>query len=299
MKYIYYPGCSLKSTGRPYEESLLAVFKELQIPMEELHDWNCCGATSYMSVDELKAFGLAARNLALAESQNGINGNGDPDVHIVAPCSACYLVLIKTERYLKEYKNERKAVIKGLKTIGLDYNGKAVIRHPVDVLFNDIGLESIAKHIKKPLKGIKVASYYGCQMIRPFELFDPVHYPVTLDLLVDKLGATPLDWPLKTRCCGGSLTGTLHEAGMRLNYRLLSEAKNRGADMIITTCPLCQFNLECYQDRISSYTGKKIEMPILYFTQLVGLALGIPEKKLGIHRSFIRFPNFQALEMEV
>jgi len=285
MKYIYFPGCSLRSTGRAYEESMLAVFKALEIPLEELSDWNCCGATSYVSIDETKAFVLAARNLALAELQSD---NGTTE--IIAPCSACYLVLTKTQHYLNNYPDINQKVESAMGEVGLHYQGKAKVRHPLDVLVNDYGLDRLAKRVKVPLKGLKVASYYGCQVVRPFHTFDHSHYPESMDRLMAAIGAQPVDWPLKTRCCGGSLTGTIQEAGLRLNRLLLKEAQKREADVVTTCCPLCQHNLECYQERINRTYDEKIDMPVGYFTQLLGIALGLDEKDLGIHRLFRKLP---------
>ena len=281
MNYLYYPGCSLHSTGKAYQESMLAVFKALEVPLEELEDWNCCGATSYFSIDETEAFALATRNLELAENQSG---NGD--ANLIAPCAACYLVLTKTQHYLTTYPDIKKKVNNALDTVGLHYDGKTKVRHPLDALVNDYGLAKIAKRVKKPLKGLKVACYYGCQVVRPFALFDDPLYPTTMDRLVKALGGEPIDWPLKTRCCGGSLTGTIQEAGLRLSRALLLDAQKRKADIIVTCCPLCQHNLECYQGRINRKMKDHIDLPVAYFTQLMGVALDIPEKELGIGRLF-------------
>lgn len=281
MKYLSYPGCSLRSTGRAYEESIVAVFKALDIEYEELNDWNCCGATSYVSIDETDAFALAARNLALAELQSK-----EESINLIAPCSACYLVLSKTERYLEDYPDVSANVNAKLDKAGLRYHGRVNVRHPLDVLVNDYGLENIAGRVKYPLKGLKVASYYGCQVVRPFAKFDHTHYPMTMDVLVKTLGAEAIDWPLKTRCCGGSLTGTTQEAGLRLNRLLLKEAQKRGADIMLTCCPLCQHNLECYQGRINRTYEEDFDLPVAYFTQLIGVALGLSEKNLGMHRLF-------------
>lgn len=286
MNYLFYPGCSLRSTGRAYEESMNEVFDAVGIHLEEIRDWNCCGATAYASIDERKAFALAARNLALAEAQR--SGSNGSRVDIIAPCSACYLVLSKTRHYLEEYEEVRKEVGAGLAEAGLRYTGVANVRHPLDVLINDIGLAAIAKMVKRPLKGMKIASYYGCQVVRPFATFDHPQYPTTMDKLMAALGATPVDWPLKTRCCGGSLTGTIPEAGLRLNRALLKEAQKRGADAVVTCCPLCQHNLECYQGKINRRYEEAIDIPVAYFTQLMGIAFGLDEKRLGLKRLFRR-----------
>ena len=282
MKYLYYPGCSADGTGRAYEESLLPVFEALGIEMEELKDWNCCGATAYMAVDEAKAFALSARNLALAEDQFA----GESEINIVAPCNACYLGLLKAKHYTEDDPKIGKTIKGALKAAQLEYKGKAKVRHPLDLLVNDYGIDKIKEHAKKPLKGMKVAAYYGCQMVRPYSEFDDQYNPATMDKVLEAVGAEIIDWPHKTRCCGGSLTWST-EAGLRLNYIILKEAKRRGADVIATCCPLCQFNLECFQDKIRSKYEKDLEISIAYFTQILGLGLGIDEKKLALNRLFV------------
>jgi heterodisulfide reductase subunit B len=284
MAYLYFPGCSLKGTGRAYEESLRAVFEALGAPLMELEDWNCCGATAYMSIDERQAFALAARNLALAEAQNPSPADG---VELIAPCSACYLVLLKTQQCLATDASLCQRISTALKEEGLCYRGRVRIRHPLDVLVHDIGLQELSRRVQHPLRGMRVACYYGCQIARPYALFDDPHRPTTLDDLVRALGAEPVDWALRTHCCGGSLTGTLPEVGLRLNYLLLREAQRRGADCIITVCPLCQFNLEAYQDQIRRRYPDLNAMPVLYFTQLIGLAMGLPPQALGMQRLMV------------
>jgi heterodisulfide reductase subunit B len=290
INYLYYPGCSLHSTGRAYEESMLAVFRALEIPLEELDDWNCCGATSYFSIDETEAFTLATRNLELAENQSGNGG-----ANLVAPCAACYLVLTKTQHYLTKYPDIKQKVNDALDSVGLHYEGKTKVRHPLDVLVNDYGLENIAKRVKRPLRGLRVGCYYGCQVVRPFAVFDDPLYPTTMDRLVKALGAEPIEWPLKSRCCGGSLTGTIQEVGLRLSRALLLDAQRRKADIVVTCCPLCQHNLECYQGRINRAMNDHINLPVAYFTQLMGVALGLSEKELGIQRLFKK-PRFSPAE---
>ncbi len=287
MKYIYYPGCSLKSTGKLYEESLLAVFDALDIKYEELNDWNCCGATAYMAVDEKKAFVLAARNLALAEQQF----RDEEEVNIVAPCSACYMILLKTQKFLEDNPEDMAVIKTALKESGLEYKAKAKVRHPIDVFINDIGEQEIIKRITKPLKGIRVASYYGCQTVRPYSTFDDQRNPVTMDKLFKAAGAEIVDWSMKTRCCGASLTGTIQEVALPLSYIILHEAKKRRADVVTTACSLCQFNLECYQTNIDNKFKTDTKIDVIYFTQLLGLALGLEPKKLGINRLFVQPEN--------
>ena len=294
MKYLYYPGCSLKSTGKAYDESLRAVFAALEIPLEEVEDWSCCGATAFMSIDEHKAFALAARNLALAERQ-GAAADGD-GVQMLAPCSACYLVLTKSRKYFEQYDEVREQTTRALSAAGLEYRGTVRVRHPLDVLVNDYGVNAIAKHVKRSMKGLRVASYYGCQVTRPFAAFDDPFYPTSMDRIMEATGAAAIDWPLKTRCCGGSLTGTIPEAGLRLNNHLLVEAVKREADAIVTCCPLCQFNLECYQKEIGGRYNTDVAVPVMYFTQFLGLALGLGEKELGIGRLFVPPQFHDAME---
>lgn len=278
MKYSYFPGCSLRGTGRAYEESLLPVFRHLGIELEELPDWNCCGATAYMSVDEQSACVLAARNLALAEQAG--------DRPLLAPCSACYLVLNKAKHYFHEYPAMAATVTRSLHRGGLTYRGNTPVRHPLDVLLHDVGLEAVRSRVVRPLKGLRVAAYYGCQIVRPYATFDDARDPTSMDRLIEALGATPVRWPLKTKCCGGSLTGTIPEAGLRLAYILCKEALKRGASAIATVCPLCQFNLDAYHHDIAR-TWEDVRIPTVYFTQLMGLAFGLPESELGLARGFV------------
>jgi heterodisulfide reductase subunit B len=286
MNYLYYPGCSLRSTGKPYDESLRATFTALGVTLEELNDWNCCGATAYISVDEAKAFALSARNLCLAERQAGSAWKGP--VNLVTPCSACYSLTLKTQHYLVSNPEVRKTIEEALEAIGLRCEGRVQPRHPLDVLVNDIGLEKVKARVAKPLDGLRVACYYGCAIVRPYATFDSQWNPTSMDRLVEALGGTPIDWTMKTRCCGGALTGTIREVGLRLNQLLLKEAKRKGADILITTCPLCQFDLECFQDDIKETFKEDISMPVAYFTQLVGLSFGIAEKELGVQRLFVQ-----------
>lgn len=280
MKYAYFPGCSLKGTGKAYEESLVPVMKHLGVELQELDDWNCCGATAYMAVDEGKACAAAARNLAIAEKA----GLGQ----VLAPCSACYLVLNKAQHYLQDYPALRQTVTNALGSVGLKCSGHIPVRHPLDILTNDVGLDAIKQKVTRPLKGLKVAPYYGCQIVRPYATFDDQANPVTMDRLIEALGATVVKWPLKTKCCGGSLTGTLPEAGLRLSYILLKEALKRGADVIATVCPLCQFNLDAYHGKIAAQ-WEPVRVPTVYFSQLMGLAFNLPDHQVVLNRGIIPF----------
>jgi heterodisulfide reductase subunit B2 len=278
MKYSYFPGCSLRGLGRAYEESLLPVMRHLGIDLLELDDWNCCGATAYMSVDEHEASVLAIRNLAISERQGSYD--------LMTPCSACYLVLNKAKHNTKDFPDIRDNVQRALQSVGMKYKGTTNVRHPLDILFHDVGVEAIRQKVVRPLTGLKVAPYYGCQVVRPYATFDEAWNPITMDRIIEALGAEIVHYPLKTKCCGGSLTGTVPEAGLRMCYILLKEAVRRGANVIATVCPLCQFNLDGYHDQIARRWGAA-RIPTVYFTQLMGLAFGLEPKQLGLQRHFV------------
>ncbi len=252
--------------------------RALGVELQELEDWNCCGATAYMAVDEVRACLLAARNLALA-------GRAGPR-ELLAPCSACYLVLNKTQHYVQESPVMREAVQKALRAAHLSYPEDLPVRHPLDVLVHEVGLPEIKRRVTRPLTGLKVAPYYGCQIVRPYSTFDDQANPTTMDRLLEALGATVVRYPLKTKCCGGSLTGTLPEVGLRLAQILLKEALVRGADVIATVCPLCLFNLDSYHPQIAARFGP-VPRPTVYFTQLMGLAFGLPARQLGLQRALV------------
>jgi heterodisulfide reductase subunit B len=274
--YLYFPGCSLKATGVAYEESMLELFRILELPLRELEDWNCCGATSYMAIDEESAFQLSARNLSLARQ----NGNHD----LMAPCAACYLVLRKTQDYVQKYPKVHRHVAASLEAAGLPMMDGVQVRHPLEVLYNDVGLEKLESKVVRRWRGGPAACYYGCQAVRPYSEVDKAHRPTRMDEILKAVGVPTVDYSLKTKCCGGALTGTIHDVGVRLNYLLLKEAARKGANAIVTLCPLCQFNLDAYQVEIRKESGESFDTPILYFTQVLGWALGADPGKLGIHR---------------
>ncbi len=275
--YVYFPGCSLKGTGRAYEESLLILFRLLNVKLKELEDWNCCGATSYMSIDEESAFALSARNLALAQKTGSDQ--------VLAPCAACYLVLRKTQDYVQRYPEIRERVTASLKATGLPLADQVKTRHPLEVLYKDVGLDRIRSKVVRKWTGGPIACYYGCQAVRPYAEVDTVLNPMRMDELMEAVGIPTIRWALKSKCCGGSLTGTMHSVGLRLNYNLLKEAARKGAKALVTLCPLCQFNLDAYQSEIRKKMQENLDLPVFYFTQLLGWALGGEPRALGIHRT--------------
>ncbi len=279
--YLYYPGCSLKGSGAPYEKSLLAVFGALGETLKEIPDWNCCGATAYLSVDQDMAVAMAARNLALAEKLDGQD--------VIAPCSGCYLSLVKAKATLEEAPDVRARVTAALEKVGLPYEGRVSVRHPLDVLLTDVGPDALKKRVTRPLKNLRVAPYYGCAILRPYPAVPSPHAPHSLEDLCRVVGATPVDYPNKARCCGGMLTAGVQSVGLRLVEILLCEAKAADVEAIVTTCPLCQYNLEVYQDRICKAKGTDVHLPILYFTQMLGMAFGLDDHALGLDQ-LLRVP---------
>lgn len=279
MKYTYYPGCSLEASGKEYDMSFREVAKGLDMELVEVEDWNCCGATAAYSVNDLLSHALTARNIALAEKEGH---------DMIAPCSECYHKQFKTNKAIHHNPDKKDKINKALDGTGLKVEGKINIKHPVDVFINDIGAEKITEKVTKKLEGLKVASYYGCVMTRPDGIFDSPEYPTAMDKIVKALGATPVDFrEFKTKCCGGPVLITKEDAAYDLTAVLLGKAKEFDADIIITACPLCHMMLDAKQPDIELALKKKYGVPILYISQLMGLAMGIEPKKLGLDKNFV------------
>jgi len=278
-QYAYYPGCSLESMATSYNLSTLEVAQALGVDLKEIKDWNCCGATAYFPVDELLAHTLVARNLALAE-QDGLSD-------FVAPCSACYKNAYFTNAYLKKDPDLAEHINYALEADNLHVNGTMNVRHLIEVFIEDVGLEEIKRKATHPLKGLRVAPYYGCQLLRPRKENENVENPQFFENLLSAVGAEPVDYPSKTRCCGGSLIVTNRKAALDMVHVLLQDAVNRKADVIATTCPMCNVNLEVYQGQVNREFGKQFAIPVMYFTQLMGVAFGIKPAKLGIGKEVV------------
>jgi heterodisulfide reductase subunit B len=283
MRYGYYPGCSLGSTARPYDISTRAIAGPLGIELEEIEDWNCCGSAEYMAINKTAAYALIGRNLALAAKQADFKG-------LIAPCSACYLNLKKTDNYMGKYPKIRADTNEALAAGGLSYEpGTVRVQHLIDTVVHDVGYEAIAEKVVKPLKGLRLAPYYGCLIVRPeFEEGDNPEYPMHLDKLLATLGATVVDFPLKAHCCGGHMTQVSTDVAYELIRRLLQNAADYDADAIVTLCPMCQLNLDAYQGNVNREFGTQFKMPILYFTQMIGLAIGLDPKELGIGKEIVQ-----------
>lgn len=283
MRYGYYPGCSLAHMAQPYETSTKAIAGRLGIELMEIEDWNCCGASEYIALNKSAAYALIGRNLAIAATQGGFD-------QLVAPCSACYLNLRKTDHYMSKYPRLAEVTNEALAAGGLSYQpGSLTIRHLIDVVVNDVGNEAISEMVIRPLTGLRVAPYYGCLVVRPsFDgTFDDPEYPTHLDELMSSLGAEVVDFPLKTHCCGGHMTQISAETAFELIRRLLQNAAEYQADVIVTLCPMCQLNLDAYQDQVNHHFGTDYHLPVLFFTQMIGLALGMEPGELGIGQELV------------
>lgn len=281
MKYSYFPGCSLEKNAAAYHISTMAVAQPLGMEFVEIEDWNCCGATEYISLNLTAAYALIARNLAQATKNEGIQ-------QLVAPCSACYLNLRKTDKYMADSPSLSGKVNQALAAGDLSYvPGTIKVRHLLDVIVNDIGYDEVAARVTRPLTGLRVAPYYGCMIVRPEfgsngDLFDNTEYPKTLDKLLKTLGAEVIDFPLKAHCCGGHMTQISESTGFELIRSIVKAASDYQADLIVTLCPMCQLNLDAFQPAMNRYVKANYKVPVLFFTQMMGLAFGVDADKLGI-----------------
>jgi len=264
----YYPGCSLHGTAREYDESIQGVSNLLEIQLHELENWTCCGASSAHCTDEALAVALPARNLAIAEKSNR---------ELLVPCVACYNRFKVAEKEVKDHPENP----------DISYRGTVPIRYALDFFCEEPLLEEVKKKRVKPLHGLKVVCYYGCLTVRPPKLTAIKEYenPQHMDRLMELLGAEPLPWSYKTDCCGASLVMSRTDIVRKLSHHLLSMAREAEADCIVTGCPMCQANLDTRQEELEKEGGGKYRLPILYFTELMGLALGHKEVKkwLGRH----------------
>ncbi len=283
-KFLFYPGCSMESSAKAYDESLQEVLKPLGLDFETIEDWNCCGATEYVGISLTPAYALIGRNLALAANQ------ADGTDTVVASCSACYLNLAKADHYMAERPKLNNNVNTALAAGNLNYTpGTLKIRHLLDIIVNEVGVEEIKKNVVRPLKGLRVAPYVGCMVPRPdYEhRWSDTEYPTELDRLLKALGADVIDFPLKTHCCGGHMTQIGPDVAFELIRRLISAADQYHADMMVTLCPMCQLNLDAYQAETNRYFKTNYHMPIMFFTQLIALAFGVDPVKAGFGREIV------------
>lgn len=268
--YAYYPGCSLQVVASDYDRSTRLVWERLGIGLHELSDWTCCGASSAHGTSKLLGLALPARNLQLAESEG---------LPLTTPCPACFSRL-KFASYELTDVTRRSAVSE---VLGREFHNSVTILP----ILAAVAPEEIAAAVRRPINGLRIACYYGCMFVRPAKVmaFDDEENPQSMDRLLMAAGAETIDWALKTECCGASLAIPHSEIVVRLTARILRAAKHLGADCIAVACPLCQSNLDQRQREIGRELGEAVDMPILYFSQLLGLALGYTSSEMMIDRS--------------
>jgi heterodisulfide reductase subunit B len=273
-KYAYYPGCSLHSTGSEYDISFRAVCDKIGLEIEEIKGWTCCGTSPAHSSSKLLSLALPFENLCLA-SEMGMT-------EVVAPCASCFARL-KTAAFEASEDPELAGQISEALNKPLPESMNIV--SPLEI-FNG---KELGAAVTKDLSGLKVACYYGCLLTRPSKImqFDECEYPVAMDELLGSMGITTLDWSYKTECCGGALAMTRTDVVLKLTHDILEEARAVGANAIAVACPLCHVNLDTRQEEVEQEYGVKYGLPIFYFTQLMGLAMGIPPDKLGLQKHFV------------
>jgi heterodisulfide reductase subunit B len=276
LKYAYYPGCSLHATAREYDASWQAVCAELGIQLAEMTDWSCCGTVHAASVDRSLSLALAARNLSIAEAMG---------LEVIAPCSGCYKNLRVADETLKREDGLRARINASLTH---SFQGTSAVKHPLYVILEHIGLDRFAE-LPRPLQGLAVAPYYGCVLTRPPAVspVDDPQEPEGLDRLLAALGAEVVPYPAKTKCCGGAVLLSHTDITLELTGELLRQAREAGADCLAVVCPMCQMALDAYQSQVERHVGEQFDLPVLYFTQLMGVAMGIDEKHLGLGQLFV------------
>jgi heterodisulfide reductase subunit B2 len=276
MKIGFYPGCSLTGSSREYNESLLAISKEAGIELVEIPDWNCCGATAAHNLNRELSLDLPARNLALAEMA-GMD-------ELVVPCAACYNRLVMTQHELSKKEENIKQVSERLQM-----QLKKSIRILNVLQFLDKYFIPRLDELKKKELAHHVACYYGCLLVRPHQVMKEGRYedPMTMDEIMQKLGASTIDWPFKTECCGAGFSVSKTEIVGELSGRIVRDAVNRGAKALVVACPMCHSNLDMRRPAIESYLKKKVDIPVIYITQAIALAMGLSTQKAGFQRHFV------------
>ena len=277
MDLAYYPGCSLHASSELYDIQCQIIFKELGIGFRELEDWNCCGATSASKTNDFLSIALPARNLGIAVS-SGLE-------EMVIPCSACYSRTLVSQKRISEDPELKKSINEEL---ALKVNGEIKILSILDVLIEKLDL--IKGKTAKSLKGLKAACYYGCLLTRfpsDIEVNDDVENPQGMETILRTIGAEPLDWGFKTDCCGASATANDLDTALVLMSRIFKDAIARGANCFVTSCPMCQLNLDAYQDKVKAKFAIKETLPVYFITELVGAALGISPQSMQINRHFV------------
>jgi len=292
-EYSFYPGCSSerKASASNYMVSVESMCKTLDVKLNEIPDWNCCGASiGYAQGGELPRHTMNARNIALSEKNVG---NQD----IVATCAACWLGAKESQERINHDKTLFADINTILGEIGLKYEGKQNIRHMVEVLIEDFGYDELKKPVKKPLEGIKIAGYVGCQTNRPFGVHgESFENPKYLDKLTETMGAEPVEkYDQKVTCCGGALAFSEPEKSQAQIKKIIESAYDFGAEMIVTPCPVCQMNVEVYQDAINKKYNTKFKIPVVYYSQLMAVAYGANAKEAGLDGNIVRATRLEEI----
>jgi heterodisulfide reductase subunit B len=279
-KLTYFPGCSAHGTSEEFDHTLKLVLKTLDVELEEIPDWNCCGATSAHVMTETLALALPLRNLVLAEKlESKIMG---------IACASCYSRMKTTKVQVDANMELAKKINSTIIQEG-NYQGTVEVKSMLQYCYEDIGLETIRSKVTKSLAGLKVACYYGCLLTRPKAIteFDSPEYPMSMDHIMEALGAKAMEFDYKTECCGASFSISNTDVVLSLSGKILEVAKESGAHLIVVACPLCQSNLDMRQPDIEKITGKKYGIPILYLTQLMALAFGFPREDLRLNKHIV------------
>lgn len=274
-KLAYYPGCSVEGMAMEYDESTRLLCKLLGVELVEIPDWNCCGATSANNHDPMLGASLAGRNLALAEAE-GFDS-------VMTPCPGCLKSLKGAAKMRREHPRELESIVQ----MPFDPNIRCI--SVLQLLHEVAGTGLLEGMVKRPLTGKVIVPYYGCLLTRPQGVagFDDAENPVSMDALLRAIGATVPDFPHKTECCGAAYGVTRNQIVGKLSGRILDTAKRMRADAVAVACPLCQQNLDLRQSQVNRFMGRTFNMPVVYITQLMGYALGLDPKALGIHKLFV------------
>ena len=291
--FSYYPGCSSQTatSSSNLMKATQTMCEALDITLNEIPDWNCCGASiGYGAGGELPRITLSARNIALSEQHHA-------GQEIVATCAACWLATREAKERMESDPDFFRDANTALREGGFELKNQTPVRHMVEVLVEDIGFEEIQKQVKKPLEGLKIASYVGCQTNRPFGIAgESFENPVYLDHIVDSLGAESIPtYEKKVQCCGGALAFSEPEKSQEMIKGIIEAAYDHGAHMITTPCPLCQANVEIYQDQINETYGTKFNMPIVYYSQLIGVAMGRSSEDNALDGQIIRSKELEEI----
>jgi heterodisulfide reductase subunit B len=286
MKYHYYPGCSLEGTAREYDLSTRAVMGSMGVQLMEIEDWSCCGASAAEFTSYLLSLALPARNLAIAEKLEDVRD-------ILVPCSACYLNLKKVEEKTRREPQLLDNLNHILRDDQLQLNGRVHVRHLLDIMANDVSADTLRPRVRNDFQNFRMVPYYGCQCLRPYAVFDDPEKPRSMEPLIEATGAQIHPWNLGSNCCGASHMNTDMDVSLELVTAILRGAK--GADAIITVCPMCQMNLEAYQHKISRRHNEDLHITVLYLPQLIGLALGLSEQDLGLGLNLSITKRFQEM----